>query len=276
LRATDGTFEFQGEGTLEVSEAPSPVVAAQPAAANISPVETPAGPADTLHVLAALNEIGADVGEPIDLSEDAGHLRVVVHVNGLSAQRQRQVAEVLKPLPRVVLDVHAGTTAQPAARAAEAKERYAPSMPAALRQQLEDRLGGAAALQEVTDQVLEGSASTLAQAHALQVLSEKFPPAAVAQLSSADRELLGKLRQSHLSEIDRQVAQIRTLLKPLLTVGNASPPWRGTPASAAQEMDALLNRLLAGSYSQVSGEEMLRNLTPSIERLEQTIRSWRQ
>jgi hypothetical protein len=152
-----------------------------------------------------------------------------------------------------------------------------------LRQQLEDRLGGAVALQEVTDRVLEASASVLAQAHAVQVLAAKFPPEIEARLAVQDRELLLALQQRHVAELGRLAARIRAELGPLLTPPQAGEtrtgqPWQTGAASlvaSAQEMDGLLNRLLAGSYSQSSGEAMLRDLTPQMGRLEWAIQMQR-
>ena len=81
----------------------SPVQSALSPGVVSSPIETLASPEDTLHVLAALEKIGADAGEPIDISQDAQHHHVIVHANGLSTDRQQQITQVLKPLPRVVL-----------------------------------------------------------------------------------------------------------------------------------------------------------------------------
>ena len=75
--------------------------------------------------------------------------------------------------------------------------------------------------------------------------------------------------------------QIRAALKPLLAASPNTPaaqaaPWQaGVPAlvEAAQRTDRLLNRLLAGSYSQASGEEMLRELGVQIERVETVLQS---
>jgi hypothetical protein len=98
LRPTDGTFEFEGLGIVEFAEAGLSAEGTsprRPSAANEPSTETPAGPEDTLHVLAALDKIGADVGEPIDITQDAQRHRVVVHANGLSADRQQQIDAAL-------------------------------------------------------------------------------------------------------------------------------------------------------------------------------------
>jgi hypothetical protein len=284
LRPTGGDFEFEGEGAVSIEEAPAPVTPTQSASSSPSPreapVETPVGPADTLHVLAALDEIGADVAEPINVTEDASHSHVVVRAAGLSPERRQAVLTALAPLPRVTLELQPPTrqvTTPPAATS----QSYSSDIPSELRQRFEDRLGGPAALQEVTDRVLEASAQSLARAHAMQVLAGDFPPGIESGMNSQDRLLLRQLERRHVGELERLVKQIRAALGPILGGPDAaSQPvgdnrggqtWQaGIPSlvASAQETDQLLNHLLAGSYSQSSGEEMLRSLTPSLQRLE--------
>jgi hypothetical protein len=94
-----------------------------------------------------------------------------------------------------------------------------------------------------------------------------------------------KLRQRHLSELQRLVQKIRMDLNPLLATSNNSRPSAGienrvqpawqtqAPAlvASAQGIDDSLNRLLAGSYSQSSGEAMLLGLAEQLRGLEQLI-----
>lgn len=295
LRPTDGVFEFDGLGTVEVADAGASAERASPYRSSkvpspgvSSPIETLASPEDTLHVLAALEKIGADVGEPIDISLDAQHRHVIVHANGLSTDRQQQITEVLKPLPRVVLTFDSRGSIPRAAQSA-APEKYSTNIPVLLRQQFEDRLGGTSVLQEVTDRVLDASGSALAQAHAVEVLARNFPPETEIGLTAQDQELLRALRESHISELSRMVAQIRAELKPLISLSAGAPSWQakdngvriwqaGVPflVASVQGTDILLNRLLAGSYSQSAGEEMLRGLAAQIEQLEWTVQSQQQ
>ena len=295
LRPTGGDFEFENEGPVAMEEAgpavapeaPAPMEAAsrpRPAAKEPA-VETPVGPADTLRVLAALDEIGADSGEPLDVSPDARNRRVVVRAGGLTPERQQQIAQALAPLPRVTLDLESGSRSLVPLRPA-APQSSSSSIPPTLRQRFEERLGGPVAVQEVTDRTLEASALTLARSHAMEVLARNFPPETEARLSAPDRLLLRRLRQHHIAEMERSAAQVRTALGPVLDAAAAAPPpvgdnergqtWQaGIPSlvASARETDQLLNRLLAGSYSQSSGEDMLRGLAPAIERLEWAIQS---
>ena len=283
LRPTNGAFQFEGEGLLEMDEAEFPASAAprhQSVVPGTRAPETPAGPVDTLHVLAALDEIGADVDEPLEVSIDPQRRHVLIRGSGIDPRRQQQIAEAVKRLPRVELDFVSGTPG-PFTGRPSAPEKSSSNIPAALRQRFEAALGGAIALQEVTDRVLEASGSMLARAHAVELLASTFPPETEELLPSEDSQLLQALRWRHLSELGRLAAQIRAALKPLLAASPNSPavqavPWQaGVPAlvEAAQRTDRLLNRLLAGSYSQASGEEMLRELGVQIERVETVLQS---
>ncbi|HWB97997.1 MAG TPA: hypothetical protein VG672_14885, partial [Bryobacteraceae bacterium] len=283
LRPTNGTFHFTGEDPLEMGETTAPAAPADTLqgvpARKGPPEETPASPADTLHVLAALNRIGADVGEPIDVSQDAQH-QIVVRATGLRADRKREVAAVLQKLPRVKVDLDAAPpTEQSPTAPAGAPERYSSGMPELLRQQLESRLGGAIALQQTTDRVLEASGTAVSRAHAVGLLASKFPPPVESSLAGEDRELLHRLQRGHMDELRRLTEHIRTELQSLLPAAHAPEPVAGTAwqararelVIATQKLDELLNRLLAGSYSQSSGEAMLRELSDQMERLDQMI-----
>jgi hypothetical protein len=286
LRPTNGDFEFQGEDSVLMQEATAPVEpvpAPHTPLAKEAPVETPASSEDTLHVLAALDAIGADAGEAIEVTEDAGHRHVVVRAGAVSPERRQQIARALQTLPRVTLDFERPAQDLPAAMGAT-PQTYSNNIPAALRERFEQRLGGPVAVQETTDRVLDASASLVARVHALEVLAGKFPPQVVARFGSADRLMLRRLRQHHTAEMQKSIAQIRAALAPLLenAVGagtqaaDAAAAWQaGVPALAdsARALDRLLNRLLAGSYTQTSGEEMLRELGPDLQRLDSSVQS---
>jgi len=279
LRPTEGAFVFDGDETVEIGETSAPAAPARkPAPAHVEPAEQPASPEDVLRVFAALNEIGTDVGEPIEVTNDAG--KVVVRASGLSADRERQVERALKPLARVALDLRANALSTPTSRST-APERYSACIPAAVRQRLEQRLGGTVALQEITDRVLDASAALLAHAHSVQVLARHFAPEVESGFAERDRTLLKTLRLRHVQQLARLTGQIRMELKPLLATSNrltrsAGANWQAQAsmlADSAGNVDSSLNRLLAGSYSETSGEALLNELTAQIERLESEIRS---
>jgi hypothetical protein len=267
LHPVSGQFDFLGEAPLNVDESDAPLPGTS---LQQPPAETPASPADTLHVLAALNQIGADVGEPIVVSEDDAH-HVLVSATGLSAELRQKVAAALQGLPRVKLDLDAAPSAAPATHRPVAPERNSTGMPAAFRKEFEDTLGGPLALQEITDRVLEAAGSAVAVAHALDVLKGRFPPAVEAALSPPDRQLLHDLRQAYLTKARGLAGQIRGDLKPLLPV--PEPPARKADLlSTVAAVDTSLNRLLAGSYSQAEGEATLRLLAQQLDQFDEVVK----
>jgi hypothetical protein len=288
LRPTDGDFKFQGEDSVSMQEATAPAepVPAPPAPfVKEVPVETPASAEDILHVLAALDAIGADAGEAIEVTQDAGHRHVVVRAGAVNPERRQQIARALQPLPHVTVDFERPAQDLPAA-VGGSPQTYSNNIPAPLRERFEQKLGGPVAVQETTDRVLDASASLVARVHALEVLAGKFPPQIAARFGSADRMMLRRLRQHHTTEMQKSIAQIRAALNPLLEnaggagihaadAGTAAIWQAGVPALAdsARALDRLLNRLLAGSYAQTSGEEMLRELGPDLQRLESSVQS---
>jgi hypothetical protein len=292
LHPTGGGFEFAGEDPLDMQEvvaAPQESSLAESASAPHAPVaresapETPATPEDTLRVLAALDEIGADAGDPIDVSFDPSHQKILVRANGLSPERKKEVAEALHLLPRVTLDLDSAAPLAIPAHLAE-PEVSSSSIPAPVRQRLESRLGGAVAVQEATDVSLDAAASILTRAHALETLARGFPPQIEAHLHSEGRAVLQRLRQHHAAELQKSLVRIRAALRPLLDPADAPHPqmpenregaaWQSeVPAAlaAARNTDQLLNRLLAGSYAPSAGEEMLHDLGPALQRLDWSI-----
>jgi hypothetical protein len=284
LRPTNASFDFKPVGNVEMGEVPAPTGGAAPPPhlerQREVIAEAPAGPGDTLRVLAALNKIGADVGEPIDVSLDARRGQVVVRSQGVTAEREQQIARTLGHLPHVVLELSPdasegiGPTSEPA-------EKYSTAVSTLLRTELESKFGSPIALQEATDRVLDHSAAMLAQAHALEILAVTFSAETEEHLIAADRALLQSLRQDHILKLERLLTQIRTDLKPLLSALpqksdlGETHDWQHEAhvlMADVQETDKLLNRLLAGSYSLSSGEEMLRLLPERLQQLDSAVR----
>lgn len=143
-----------------------------------------------------------------------------------------------------------------------------------MRQRFETQLGGPARLQERTDQLLDAGASLVAQAHALQFLSLRFPPAIKQRLDESDRQLLRRLRHSHTAELQRLTQLIRRGTTPLPLPHETAAPVSvpaGDLITAAQSLDELLNRLLAGSYTVAEGDELLREVNGRLSRLESSV-----
>ncbi|MBK9169709.1 MAG: hypothetical protein IPM24_19925 [Bryobacterales bacterium] len=148
---------FRNNELVEITEAltddePAPAIPpAHMAAAPPSPA-TP-GPADELRVLAALNRLGADLGEPVEVHRDAR--RVIVSGLGLDLSRQDQIRDAVGRLPHVALRFE---DPRPAAETAMiAADSLAMPVPEAVHEELEQQLGGPAAVEEYINRLLGSS-----------------------------------------------------------------------------------------------------------------------
>jgi hypothetical protein len=274
LRPVSGNFQFAGEPSLDMEEAEAPLPAggkSPQASEKKEPAEVPAGPADALQVLAALNRIGADVGEPIVVSLDAQQ-GVRVNATGLSEERKQHVAAALRGLPHVQLDLDAGPSEPLSTPRPSAPEHDSAGMPSTLRKELEDRLGGPIALQALTDRVLEDADTAVSVAHALRLLNTLLPADAETKLFDSDRQLLHQLRQGYISRLSDLTAQMRGQLMPLLPSADSSAVSQNDDLyTIIGAIDSQLNRLLAGSPSLPAAEAVLRQLPREFDLLSRRI-----
>jgi hypothetical protein len=271
-RPTRGSFDFSDQGTVELEDAPQ-APAAEPRPSPSAPAETPLSPSDTLRVLAALHQIGADVDDPLAVTEDPAVRAIIVSGGGIASGRQQEIVRALTQVPRAL--VRFQTDPDPVAHTAPAaRERYSSHTPPALRQRWETAFGGPLQLQEATDRLLDASSSLLARANALRLLAEKFPAAAEQRLTPDEQRLLRSLRRDHaqrMSELLRSMDGDLAHLLPAPRGGMAAAPtaaWQPGVAAlvhGARESDALLNRLLAGSYPESAAEELMRALNAQLE-----------
>jgi len=61
----------------------------------------PAGVAEELQVVAALHQVGADLGDPVEIARNSG--QIVVSGTGIPPQHQKQIHEALDSMPGVVV-----------------------------------------------------------------------------------------------------------------------------------------------------------------------------
>jgi hypothetical protein len=108
----------------------------------------------------------------------------------------------------------------------------------------------------------------------LQTLATEFPPGVAASMTQRDREVLHDLRRRHVAELRRLLTQMRADLGPLLREsGTPAPVAVPNLVLAARDADSLLNRLLAGSYSQATGQDLLRDVPREMNRLEVSLKA---
>ena len=240
LRMTDfepleGRFEFRNRDWVEMTELtdqpnePASTVAGatggMPRQPGMPPdrVESlaepvnPAGVAEELQVVAALHQMGADLGDPVEIARESG--QILVSGTGIPPQHQKQIHEALDSIPGVVVRFTepGGVPSGPGAPPAEPAVRdSAGSAPPPFQARLEERLGGRPQYERFSSQLLDESDAAMARAYALRRLAQQFPPDVERQLSMEDRHTLGNLWRDHLAAFAKESGQMEAALTPLL------------------------------------------------------------
>lgn len=291
LHPVDGWFHFENDEDVRMAEAGEmpaerPITpSAKTASPQMRQVERKVSPEDELRVFAALDAVGADAGEPVSVNIDPSQQRVIVSGIGVPQDRQQEIRQALAGLPNAMTHFNSGD------QSAATKTSVAPDIflnnSAPLRHELELKAGGAQAFQDLADRALDASSSLLAQAHALLVLGQTFPPTVESGFGAPDEATLVSLRHHHAALIQQIIARLRTGLSPLLNLSlqESSPLETRTDAQTSwqagadrlftqsKQLDTSLAHLLGGSYSQTAGEDILARLPNEIHTVESLARA---
>jgi hypothetical protein len=187
----------------------------------------PAGVEDELRAVAALHEVGADLGDPLDVAVSGS--QEVVSGAGIPPARQQEIRAALSGLPNVAVRFsEMAAPPEPAAAGAPA--------PAAARpdSRLENRLGGRAQMERFSADLLDRSDAAMARAYALRRLAQQFPPEAEARLSSADRALLRKMAREHLAALTAGMLDVEMSVDRALGARQAAAHGAGPDSGAWQ------------------------------------------
>ena len=216
-------------------EAPlRPVVPSRPAA--LAP-RSSASISDELQVVTTLHRIGADLGDPVEVSFVDG--KVLVSGAGVSPERQRQVHELLDGNPNVEVRF-----SQPEAMltppAAPAPATGGDTANVGLQTRIERQLGGRAAFERFSAHVLDGNEAAMSHAYALRSVAERFKPASEASMEMADRAQLHQLARDHVAALSTQVRAMENALGPVLAGlgGKAAASPSATATDAAWQQAA--------------------------------------
>ena len=223
-----------------------PKPAAPPPKAAVQALQT-ASVDDELRAIAAVHDLGADLGDPVTVSRERE--RVVVHAAGLAPDRAAQLRAVLANLPRVSFELTEPSSSEGAASApAIASGRSAAAQPA-----IASRFRDAAAYQTFVDRTLELSDAVMSRVYALRSLATHFPPDAEVQLTPEGLHLLGSIRNQHVAALRENVRALDRALEPIV---GATPPaaaagggnWQSSVRDlfeAAENADHMISRALA-------------------------------
>ncbi len=295
LRPVEGSWRFRDAEYVEMSERPldqagagtteAPSAQAQQPAGALTPArpretERSAGPADELRVMAALRRVGADLGEPVEVTRTASE--VLVTGMGIEPARQQQIQIALGTLPKVTTRFseselpNALPIQEPTANIAATESTEV------ARNRLEEQLGSRGAADSFAERTLGLADAITARAYALRRLAERFPPGIERQLSPQERQILIDLRVDHGTTLNLNAEELRKLLGRTLKPPGPSgirlragvvPPstWQAAAEQSltlAQEVGRLSAGLIAGSPTDVLPSFLPARLCARLDQIE--------
>ena len=194
--------------------------------------------ADELRVFVALHLVGADLGEPVQITRSEGR----IHVSGLGIEpsRQARILAALSAIPN--LDIRFTEPVSGAPRVAD----FSPAgtgIPAAsksgLQEQILRQLGTRSAFELFSNHVFERSEGVMARAHAIRRLAQRFPVEVESGMSDGERQMLLDLRRQHLGALDLESEEIRRAAQSAVPTATIPAAPQSRPASwqaAAEEL----------------------------------------
>jgi hypothetical protein len=212
-----------------------PVRAAEPPSRPAAFAPGPsASISDELQVLSALHEVEADLGDPIEVSLSGGKVLVTGRA-GLLPDRQQKIQAALANMPLVEMQFD---SLQPAAippQAALSSAGGSANPRPVIQSRVEKQLGGRAAFDRFSAQILESDEDAMKRVYALRALAQKFPPDTESQLTAGERELLMTLSREHTAVLSQKVSTLASLLLPTLSsLGGTAALVHAAPHAAWQ------------------------------------------
>ena len=244
LQPVQGVFKFRGDEWVELTEAPAEpeTIATVAAASRVTAPNSPLAPplasiTDELGVLSALHRIGADLGDPIEVTR-AGS-QVEVKGFAIDGRRRGQIEQALQAMPAV--NLRFVDEAAPAGFAAESgpSSTAVKSASSPLQEYLDQRLGGRVAIEQFANEVFDRYESIMAHAHAIQRLSSRFPDPTV--LSPADLAGYRALQRDHAQSLMQLERELAGILRPVAPPSSSPVPVVGP--STGQSLLQLARRL---------------------------------
>jgi hypothetical protein len=251
------------------AEAPiaRPETAAQPppTAAPASIPDQPLRLVNTeVEVAVALHRSAADLGEPVEVVRESN--RIVVTGTALSATRRQELTAALAPIAGVSIRWEdTRVTRNPSRANANFDAGRLP-----WQSELESALGGKAALERTSNDLLDLSDAVTARAVALKKLRDQF---AGASLKPDEQSKIDSITADHQRELrnavdtlDRRATPVFEKLGVAAGAAQEAGP-RGTVLEAAQKTDQLLNILFAGVETNRSLSQTVEELRNALVRL---------
>jgi anti-sigma factor RsiW len=294
LRAVEGTLQFRNRERVEISELPdvpasnsealkeaaesAPVLPTSPPKPDqAGPPRWATTPGEELQVMAVLHRLGADLGDPIEVTGSGGH--ILVTGMGIAPERQQEIRDELKAMPRVTLLFPPPSAEAPGREGAGASSISVSPGGGPWQAELEKQLGGRAAFEQFSDQVLQLTDAFMARGYALRRLAERFPPDRESQMTLEQRHLLATLCREHTEALLQNVIKVQGRLQPVLTMGvsagatqEAARPatWQDGAeqlARAARYFETSLVSVLGGAAGENRSPQLMAELVESLTQL---------
>lgn len=252
LRSTDlhplaGRFEFRDREWVELSEIPEPALPHDDVSVETNggaPIRRaepsrlePAGPATSalisqeLQVVAALHGIGADLGDPVEVTRSERQVRV--SGLGVAPARQKEIHRVLGTFPDIAVEFASPLPSPAPDAAGDSVVQPGGGKPGALQSRFERHLGGRAEFARFSAQILDWNEAAMSRAYALRGLAQRFPADATRSLRPLDREVLTGMARDHLAAMAANINSIQHTLAPVLvSLGGATAQGRPVIAGA--------------------------------------------
>src|SRR5215831_194664 len=224
-----------------------------------------------------LHQVGADLGEPIEVSR--GVSQIVIRAAGASAERKRQLADMFSNDKDIRLELEPISTSD----VVSSSTILVDSSPktAEFDKKFVDFLGGFEAQESFARRVLAADASILARLYALSHLAKRWPGGGNNTLSAESRDKLRAMVNDHGRALNTALPEFKHLLAPLMErfCGSSPLPTRATAwqeasqsgLQAAQAMDRLLRAVFTTSAHNLTIDDACSDLSSTLSSLESAV-----
>ena len=249
----------------------SPVPSERAAAAVRAVPRIPASLGTELSVIRVLHHLGADTGEPVQVTALSGGA-VQVTCKGLPQERETELRAALSGLPGVAVRFE-----QPSMAGVEAADGATPMTFGVRRPAfagvLEAAAGGASNLETLTNGLLDESEEMMAAAHALNLLAQRFPANRRQGMNTAEAAVLAEIERDHTAALGTHFRRIEAMLAPFhLEKESSLPSADGTGLfDSARGVQRALNAIFGGSEPEGPLPAMLAELASANRQMERTM-----